>query len=63
MDNHYNLKAMVEKIKTLKKTANELKEMSGGNVAVNVNITRMSASIRVLEIDICDVADILLENA
>jgi hypothetical protein len=59
MSNDYDIKGMVEKIKALKQTVTELRQISGGIMAVERNTERMLASIRVLELDICDVADIL----
>lgn len=59
MSNDYDINGMVEKIKALKQTVTELRQISGGIMAVERNTERMLASIRVLELDICDVADIL----
>jgi hypothetical protein len=59
MSSDYDIKGMVEKIKALKQTVTELQQISGGIIAVERNTARMLASIRVLELDICDVADIL----
>ncbi|GAB6905427.1 conserved hypothetical protein [Desulfosarcina cetonica] len=60
MKPEFDLNAMVQKIQTLKQNAAELKAVAGGIVAVDRNINRISASIRVMELDICDAADILL---
>jgi hypothetical protein len=59
MPSEYDIKGMVEKIQALKQTVVELQEISGGIMAVERNTERMLASIRVLELDICDVADFL----
>ena len=59
MPNDYDINGMVDKIKALKQTVTELRQISGGIIAVERNTERMLASIRVLELDICDVADIL----
>jgi hypothetical protein len=49
---------MAEKIQVLKKTAVELKRISGGIQAVDRNVDRILASIKMLEINISDLADI-----
>lgn len=59
MTQNYNVRAMAEKIELLKKTVMELQDVSGGIKAVERNIERMLASIRVLELDISDVVDVL----
>jgi hypothetical protein len=59
MTDTYNIQAMARKIAQLKQTVLELKEMCGGITAVDRNTERMLASIRLLELDICDVVDIL----
>jgi hypothetical protein len=59
MTHAYNIQAMAQKIAQLKQMVLELKEMSGGIMAVDRNAERMLASIRLLELDICDVVDIL----
>ena len=55
----YSIKEMSNKIRALKKTAIELKAMSGGIQAVDRNIDRILASVKVLEINISDLADVL----
>lgn len=50
---------MAEKISLLKKTATELKQLSEGNQAIERNIERILASIKMLEINVTDVASIL----
>lgn len=59
MMNEYNLSGMVEKINLLKKAATELKEMSDDFPAVERNMARILADVRVLELDVVDVVDIL----
>ena len=59
MTQDYDVRAMAEKIELLKKTVMELRDVSGGIKAVERNIERMLASIRVLELDISDVVDVL----
>ena len=59
MMNEYNLSGMVEKINLLKKAATELKELSDDFPAVERNVARILADVRVLELDVVDVVDIL----
>ncbi|GAJ09013.1 unnamed protein product [marine sediment metagenome] len=55
----YKIEDMAEKIKILKKTATELKRISGGIQAVDRNVDRILASIRMLEINVSDVKGLL----
>jgi hypothetical protein len=57
--NNINIKKMAQKISYIKKEANELKAMSGGIQAVDKNIDRILASIKMLEINISDLLDML----
>jgi hypothetical protein len=59
MTQDYDIRTMAEKIELLKKTAMELKDVSGGIKTVERNVERMLASIRVLELGVSDVADVL----
>jgi len=54
----YNIDIMAEKIETIKKTAIELKNLSGDIQAVDRNVVRILASVKMLEINISDVATI-----
>jgi hypothetical protein len=54
----YKIGDMVEKIRLLKQTATELKRISGGIQAVDRNVDRILASVKMLEINISDLADI-----
>jgi hypothetical protein len=54
MEQEYDIREMAEKIRSLRKTAEELKEISGGIPAVDCNVNRILASVKVLEIDIND---------
>jgi hypothetical protein len=54
----YNIGDMAEQIRLLKKTAAELKGISGGIQAVDRNVDRILASVKMLEINISDLADI-----
>jgi hypothetical protein len=55
----YKIEDMAEKIQILKQTATELKRISGGIQAVDRNVDRILASIKMLEINISDVIGIL----
>lgn len=48
------------RIKTIKKAAQELKEISGGIQAVDRNTDRILASVKMLEINISDLLEINL---
>ncbi|MCK4274158.1 MAG: hypothetical protein KAW90_04650 [Dehalococcoidales bacterium] len=61
MAKEYDIKGMVEKIKILRKDAEELKEISGGIQAVDRNADRILANVKMLEIDISDAAEVLGE--
>jgi hypothetical protein len=54
----YKIGEMAKKIRVLKQTAVELKRISGGIQAVDRNVDRILASIKMLEINISDLADI-----
>ena len=58
MAQDYNVKQITVKIKTLRKEAESLKEISGGIPAVEKNADRILANVRMLEIDISDAADL-----
>jgi len=58
MAQEYDIKEMTEKIKALRKNAEELKKMSGGIQAVDRNADRILANVKMLEISISDVAEI-----
>ena len=54
-----NIKEMAKKIALIKKEANEIKAMSGGIQAVDRNIDRILSSVKMLEINVSDIAEIL----
>jgi len=56
MSQQYDIKGMAEKIEALRRDAEALKNMSGGMQAVDRNVDRILANVRMLEIDINDVA-------
>ena len=57
--NNINIKKMAQKISFIKQEVNELKAMSGGIQAVDKNIDRILASIKMLEINMSDLLDVL----
>jgi len=57
--NNIDIKKMAEKISSIKQEVYELKVMSGGIQAVDKNIDRILASIKMLEINISDLLDVL----
>ena len=59
MVEEYKIEDMAEKIQILKQTATELKRISGGIQAVDRNVDRILASIKMLEINISDVKGLL----
>lgn len=61
MTQEYDIKGIIEKILVLKKIAMELKEISGGVPSIDRNVERILSSIRLLELDIIDVNEILGE--
>ena len=57
MTNNKALIKMDEKIQAIKETAQEIKEISGGIQAVDRNVDRILASIKMLEINVSDVIE------
>ena len=57
--NNIDIKEMARKISSIRQEVNELKAMSGGIQAVDKNIDRILASIKMLEINISDLLDVL----
>jgi prefoldin subunit 5 len=47
------------RIKAIKKTTQELKQLSGGIQAIDRNAERILASVKMLEINISDVKDLV----
>jgi len=54
----YYVKEMAEKIQAIKEAATELKNISGGIQAVERNVDRILASVKMLEINISDILGI-----
>lgn len=59
MVEEYNIKLIAEKIETIRRTATELKSISGGIQAIDRNVDRILASVKMMEINITDVVDII----
>jgi hypothetical protein len=55
----YDIKGMSDRIRALRQNATELKEMSGGIQAVDRNVDRILACVKMLEININEAVDIL----
>jgi prefoldin subunit 5 len=53
------LRRLDTRIKTIKKTTLELKQLSGGIQAIDRNAERILASVKMLEINISDVKDLI----
>jgi hypothetical protein len=62
MADQYPIDKMVKKISSMKKSASELKALSGGIQAVDRNVDRILSSIKMLEININDVADLVTKE-
>jgi len=62
MQNEYPIDKMVRKISSIKRAAIELRNLSRGIEAVDRNVDRILASIKMLEINIVDVADLSLKT-
>jgi hypothetical protein len=58
IDKHL-LQEMDDRIQTIKKAALELQELCGGIQAVDRNADRILASVKMLEINVSDVLDVL----
>ena len=57
--NRREIRKIDTRIKAIKKAAQELKEISGGMPAVDRNAARILASVKMLEINISDVKDLI----
>jgi len=53
------LRKLDTRIKTIKRAAQELKQLSGGIQAIDRNAERILASLKMLEINISDVKDLI----
>ena len=61
MAENYDIKGMTEKIRALRQNAEALKEISSGIQAVDRNVDRILASVKMLEISVSDAAEVLGE--
>ena len=55
----WNVEEMDELIKRLRQLAEELKEKSGGIQAVDRNLDRILANVKMLELNVSDVRELL----
>jgi hypothetical protein len=62
MEQGYDITGMTAKIKALRKTATELKTISGGIQAVDRNVDRILANVRMLELDVAEITGLLKEK-
>jgi hypothetical protein len=58
MTESYHLKEMAEKIQAIKEAATELQNISGEIQAVDRNVDRILASVKMLEMNISDILGI-----
>jgi len=61
--NRREMKKIDTRIKIIRKVAQELKELSVGIPAVDRNTERILASVKMLEINISDVLDVITPSA
>ena len=59
MAQQYDITGMVEKVNLLRQNAEDLRQMSAGFPTVEKNADRILANVRMLEININDVAEVL----
>ena len=59
MDREYDLKGMDARIRELRKTAEEIRELAQGIEAVRRNADRLLASVKMMELNLCDVVEVL----
>jgi prefoldin subunit 5 len=57
--NRREIRKLDTRIKTIKKATLELKQLSGGIQAIDRNAERILASVKMLEINISDVKDLV----
>ena len=57
--NFYEIKVIDSKIRELKRAADDLMKEGGHIEAVNRNVNRIMASIKMLELNICDINDLI----
>ena len=59
MVREYDIRGMAEKVDLLRKNVEDLRQMSGGFPTIEKNTERILANVRMLEININDVAEVL----
>lgn len=59
MAEEYAVEEMSERIRLIREMATELLRVSGGIQAVDRNVNRILASVKMLEINISDIGDIV----
>jgi hypothetical protein len=59
MDREYDLKGMDARIRGLRRTAEEIRELGQGIEAVRRNADRILASVKMIELNVCDVVEVL----
>ncbi len=59
MEREYDLKGMDARIKELRRTATEIRELGQGIEAVRRNADRVLASVKMIELNVCDVVEVL----
>ena len=59
MVQEYDVREMADKILALRQKATELKAMSGGIQAVDRNVDRILANVKMLELNISDIVDLV----
>jgi hypothetical protein len=59
MEEEYSVEQIVEKIRVIKATATELLRISDGFQAIDRNVDRILASVKMLEINISDIEGIV----
>ncbi len=59
MEREYDLKVMYARIKELRRTAKEIRELGQGIEAVRRNADRVLASVKMIELNVCDVVEVL----
>ena len=59
IDKSISIEDMAKKISSIREDASQLKAMSGGIQAVDRNVDRILASVRMLEINISDLTEML----
>ncbi|MGD0658455.1 MAG: hypothetical protein ABSD38_10350 [Syntrophorhabdales bacterium] len=59
MDREYDLKGMDARIREIRKTAEEIREVGQGIEAVRRNVDRILASVKMIELNVCDVVEVL----